>query len=85
MGEPLRLMIDLPNEAQIVAMMPHRPGGKLIVASSAGDGFVVPEDEVVAQTRAGKQVLNVKEGARRRSAGGSRATMSRWSARTASC
>ncbi|SHI56064.1 DNA topoisomerase IV subunit A [Wenxinia saemankumensis] len=62
MGEPLRLMVDLPNEAQIVAMMPHRPGGKLLVASSAGDGFVVPEDEVVAQTRAGKQVLNVKDG-----------------------
>ncbi len=62
MGEPVRLMVDLPNEAEIVALRPHRPGGKLIVASSAGDGFVVPEEEVLAQTRAGKQVLNVKEG-----------------------
>ena len=61
-GEPLRLMVDLPNEARIVTMFVHRPGQRLIVASSAGDGFVVPEDEVVAQTRAGKQVLNVGEG-----------------------
>ena len=60
MGEPVRLMVDLPNEAGIVALVTHRPGAKLLVASSAGDGFVVAEDEVVAQTRAGKQVLNVK-------------------------
>ncbi|MBV2359810.1 DNA topoisomerase IV subunit A [Thalassococcus sp. CAU 1522] len=61
MGEPLRLMVDLPNEAEIVDLFIHRPGGKLLVASSAGDGFVVPEDDVVAQTRAGKQVLNVRD------------------------
>ncbi|SMX39745.1 DNA topoisomerase IV subunit A [Octadecabacter ascidiaceicola] len=60
MGEPLRLMVDLPNEAEIVALFIHKPGNKLLVASSAGDGFVVPEDDVIAQTRAGKQVLNVK-------------------------
>ncbi|WP_296417887.1 DNA topoisomerase IV subunit A [Pseudooctadecabacter sp.] len=60
MGEPLRLMVDLPNEAEIVALFIHRPGEKLIVASSAGDGFVVPENDIVAQTRAGKQVLNVR-------------------------
>ncbi len=60
MGEPLRLMVDLPNEAQIVALFIHRPEGKLLLASSAGDGFVVPESEVVAQTRSGKQVLNVR-------------------------
>jgi topoisomerase-4 subunit A len=63
MGEPLRLMVDLPNEAQVLAAFKHTPGSKLIVASSAGDGFVVPEDDVVAQTRAGKQVLNVKDDA----------------------
>ncbi|GGX45025.1 DNA topoisomerase 4 subunit A [Tateyamaria omphalii] len=60
MGEPLRLMIDLPNEVQIHTLMTHKPGRKLLVASSAGDGFIVPEDEVIAQTRAGKQVLNVR-------------------------
>ncbi|MEL7100577.1 MAG: DNA topoisomerase IV subunit A [Pseudomonadota bacterium] len=60
MGEPVRLMVDLPNEVQIVDLFIHRPGRKLLVASIAGDGFVVPEDDVVAQTRAGKQVLNVR-------------------------
>ncbi|MEM9498457.1 MAG: DNA topoisomerase IV subunit A [Pseudomonadota bacterium] len=60
MGEPVRLMVDLPNEAEIVAILIHQPGRKLLVASSAGDGFVVAEDEVVAQTRTGKQVLNVR-------------------------
>ncbi|WP_171177901.1 DNA topoisomerase IV subunit A [Ruegeria sp. HKCCD8929] len=60
MGEPLRLMVDLPNEAQIVDILIHKPGRKLLVASDAGNGFVVPEEDVVAQTRTGKQVLNVK-------------------------
>ncbi|UMA63903.1 DNA topoisomerase IV subunit A [Roseivivax marinus] len=60
MGEPLRLMVDLPNEAEIIDILIHQPGRKLLLASTAGDGFVVPEDEVVAQTRAGKQVLTVR-------------------------
>jgi topoisomerase-4 subunit A len=66
MGEPLRLMVDLPNEAEIVALFIHSAGNKLLVASSAGDGFVVSEDDVIAQTRAGKQVLNVKGDVRAR-------------------
>jgi topoisomerase-4 subunit A len=61
-GEPIRLMIDLGNDQDIVALLVHRPGRKLLVASHDGRGFVVPEDEVVAQTRAGKQVLNLAEG-----------------------
>ncbi len=60
MGEPVRLMVDLPNEAEIVDLMIYSSGTRLLVASSAGDGFVVPEDDVIAQTRSGKQVLNVK-------------------------
>lgn len=60
MGEPLRLMVDLPNEVQIVDILIHKAGRKLLVASSAGDGFIVPEDDVLAQTRSGKQVLNVR-------------------------
>ncbi|WP_194097916.1 DNA topoisomerase IV subunit A [Marivivens aquimaris] len=62
MGEPLRLMIDLPNDVEIVDILVHQTGRKLLVASSEGDGFIVPEAEVMAQTRAGKQVLNVKDG-----------------------
>ncbi len=64
MGEPLRLMVDLPNEAEIMDIFIHNPERKLLLASTAGDGFVVPETEVVAQTRSGKQVLNVREPAR---------------------
>ena len=60
MGEPLRLIVDLPNEAEIIDLFIHVPKRKLLVASTAGDGFVVPEDEVLAQTRTGKQVLNVR-------------------------
>jgi topoisomerase-4 subunit A len=66
MGEPLRLMIDLPNDSDIVDILIHKPGAKLLVASTEGDGFVVPEDEVIAQTRAGKVVLNVKDGVQTR-------------------
>ncbi len=64
MGEPVRLMVDLPNEAEIVALFTHTPDTRLVVASSAGDGFVVPADETIAQTRSGKQVLNPRSGAR---------------------
>ena len=59
-GEPLRLMFDLENDADIVALRVYRPGAKLVVASSDGRGFVVAEDDVIAQTKSGKQVLNVK-------------------------
>jgi topoisomerase-4 subunit A len=61
MGEPLRLMVDLPNEADIVDMFVYKSGMRLLVASAEGNGFVVPEDDVIAQTRTGKQVLNVKD------------------------
>ncbi|MSO65924.1 MAG: DNA topoisomerase IV subunit A [Alphaproteobacteria bacterium] len=63
-GEPVRLMLDISNEAQIVQLLVHRSGGKLVVIASDGRGFAVPEEQVIAQTRAGKQVLNVKEGAK---------------------
>jgi topoisomerase-4 subunit A len=62
MGEPVRLMVDLPNEVEIVDLFVHRADAKLLVASSAGDGFVVPEAEVIAQTRSGRQVLNMRDG-----------------------
>ena len=58
-GEPLRLAIDMDESHDVVEIFVHRPGRKLIVASHEGNGFVVPEDEVVAMRRAGKQVLNV--------------------------
>ncbi|MBX3447350.1 MAG: DNA topoisomerase IV subunit A [Parvibaculaceae bacterium] len=58
-GEPVRLMIDLDESRDIVELFVHQPGRKLIIASHEGNGFIVPEDEVVAMRRAGKQILNV--------------------------
>ena len=63
-GEPLRLMIDLPNEHDVVALFPHRPGLRLLVAADDGRGFIVEGEEALAQTRAGKQVLTPAGGAR---------------------
>src|SRR6266849_4123325 len=63
-GEPLRLMIDLPNEHDVVALFPHRPGLRLLMASDDGRGFIVDGEETLAQTRAGKQVLTPGPGAR---------------------
>jgi topoisomerase-4 subunit A len=59
-GEPLRLMADLDVTEDVVALFVHQPERKLLVASSAGDGFIVAESECVANTRKGKQILNVK-------------------------
>ena len=61
-GEPLRLIIDLPNEAQIATLMVHQPGRKLLLATDGCHGFIAEENEVLAQTRTGKQILSVPEG-----------------------
>jgi topoisomerase IV subunit A len=58
-GEPIRLFIDLEQEADVVAVFRHQGGRKFLLASAKGRGFVVPEDECLANTRKGKQVLNV--------------------------
>ncbi len=61
-GEPVRLMIDLGNDVDIVDLFRHQPGRTLMVVSEDGRGFRVEEAEVLAQTRAGKQVLNLEDG-----------------------
>ncbi len=58
-GEPVRLMIDLPNDSDVVAVMLYQAGLKLLVASDDGRGFVVKSDDVLAQTKNGKQILSV--------------------------
>jgi topoisomerase-4 subunit A len=62
MGEPVRLMVDLPNDTGITDLLIYRPGQKYLLASSAGDGFIVPSEELLAQTKAGKAVLTVRDG-----------------------
>jgi topoisomerase IV subunit A len=60
-GEPVRLMVDLEENHAFVEAWVHSPGRKLIIAATSGHGFVVPEDEMVAMTRKGKQVMNLTE------------------------
>jgi topoisomerase-4 subunit A len=60
-GEPVRLMVDLEENHDIIDFFVYEPGRKLLVASTAGYGFIVPEEEVLAAKRSGKQVLNVAE------------------------
>jgi len=59
-GEPFRLMVDIEDAGDSVDLFVYEPGRKLLVASTSGHGFIVAEDEVVAMTRKGKQILNVK-------------------------
>ncbi|MEW9615791.1 DNA topoisomerase IV subunit A [Shinella sp. S4-D37] len=58
-GEPLRIMVDMENDQDVLTAFVHDPALKVIVASQAGNGFVVAESEMVANTRKGKQVMNV--------------------------
>src|SRR4051812_25890818 len=58
-GEPVRLFIELEQECDIVSVFPFRGGRKMLAASREGRGFVVPEDDCLATTRKGKQILNV--------------------------
>ena len=60
-GEPVRLMVDLEENHAFVEIFVHEPGRKLLIAATSGHGFVVPEDEMVAMTRKGKQVMNLTE------------------------
>ena len=59
-GEPVRIIVDMDNDQDIVTAFVHDPERKLLVVSYAGNGFVVAEKDVVANTRKGRQVMNVK-------------------------
>ncbi len=59
-GEPIRVIIDMENDADVVTAFKHDPKRKLLLVSRVGNGFVVPESEIIANTRKGKQVMNAK-------------------------
>lgn len=63
-GEPVRLMIDLPDGVGIVNLFPARADDRILLAATDGKGFVARSTEVVAETRKGRQVVNVRTGAR---------------------
>jgi topoisomerase-4 subunit A len=63
-GEPLSLMVDWPQGEDMAAALPFKPGLKLLLAASDGRGFVADAKELLAETRKGRQVMNLKDGAR---------------------
>ena len=58
-GEPLRIMVDMENDQDVLTAFVHDPQRKQMIASTAGNGFIVAEAELVANTRKGKQIMNV--------------------------
>jgi topoisomerase-4 subunit A len=59
-GEPIRMFIDMEQDAAIVSLFVNKGGRKFLIASHQGQGFIVNEDDCVSNTRKGKQVLNVE-------------------------
>ena len=59
-GEPVRNTLDIDSTARIIAAIPHKPGQRLLLAASSGKGFAAVTDELLAETRKGRQVVNVK-------------------------
>ncbi|AMG75681.1 DNA topoisomerase IV subunit A [Sphingopyxis granuli] len=59
-GEPLRLIVDIDPDAHIVALIPAQADGRLLLASTSGHGFVVQMGDVIAETRKGRNVVNLK-------------------------
>jgi topoisomerase-4 subunit A len=58
-GEPLRIMVDMENDQDVLTAFVHDPQRKQLIASTSGNGFIVAEAELVANTRKGKQIMNV--------------------------
>ena len=63
-GQPIRVMLDLANQDEVVAFFVWRDGGRYLVAGNSGRGFIVRAGDLVAEKRSGKQVLNLREGER---------------------
>ncbi|XBQ15877.1 MAG: DNA topoisomerase IV subunit A [Oceanicaulis sp.] len=61
-GEPVRLMVDLDEAAEPIALFRYEPERKLLIAQTSGHGFLVSEKDLPASKRAGRQVLNVQSG-----------------------
>jgi len=58
-GEPVRIMVDMENDQDILTAFVHDSSRKLLIVSTGGNGFIIPEAEMVANTRKGKQIMNV--------------------------
>ncbi|HEY6815404.1 MAG TPA: DNA topoisomerase IV subunit A [Croceibacterium sp.] len=63
-GEPIRNTLDIDASAQILAVIVHKPGTQLLLGATSGHGFAAVTDELLAETRKGRQVVNLKGGAK---------------------
>ncbi len=63
-GEPIRNMLDIDAEAQVVGMVVYKPKAQLLLVASGGKGFAAQTDEILAETKKGRQVVNLKGGAK---------------------
>ena len=61
-GEPIRLLTDLPNQTEIVNVLIFNSDLCAIVSSNVGDGFIIKHEDMFAQTRSGKKIINLKTG-----------------------
>ncbi|MBL1406950.1 MAG: DNA topoisomerase IV subunit A [Rhizobiales bacterium] len=60
-GEPIRVLVDMENDVDVITAFKYTAGRKRLITSTVGNGFIVNEDDVIANTRKGKQVMNVKQ------------------------
>ncbi|CAM3032760.1 DNA topoisomerase 4 subunit A [Sphingomonas antarctica] len=63
-GEPVRLLVDLPGDVDVISIGVARSDQRLLLATSEGRGFIAKVGEIVAETRKGRQVVNLKDGVR---------------------
>ena len=63
-GQPLRLMVDIANNDDVVSMFVFEPKASYLIASKRGYGFIIDENHIIAQTRNGRKIMNVAEGDR---------------------
>ncbi|HQS96109.1 MAG TPA: DNA topoisomerase IV subunit A [Novosphingobium sp.] len=61
-GEPIRTMVDIDSDAQIVSVVVYKPKGQLLLAANTGRGFAAEMDELLAETRKGRGVVSTKPG-----------------------
>ncbi|MBR2033697.1 MAG: DNA topoisomerase IV subunit A, partial [Alphaproteobacteria bacterium] len=61
-GQPLRLMVDLGINDNIVDMFVFEAKAKYLIASNVGRGFIIDENHIIAQTRNGRKIMNVGQG-----------------------
>ena len=63
-GEPLRLLVDIEGDAAIATVLPARPEMRVLLASSDGRGFITTNEDLLGETRKGRQVVTFKKGAK---------------------